>query len=68
MAKDIELFVRECDICQRHKIEHVPLAGLLQPLPIPTQAWSHITIDFIEGLSNSNGKQAILVVVDRLTK
>ena len=37
-------------------------------MPIPDGAWCHISIDFIVGLPWSNGYNAILIVVCRLTK
>jgi hypothetical protein len=60
--------VAACPICQISKTEKLPYPGLLQPLPIPTQKWTEISLDFVEGLPKSKGKEVILVVVDRLTK
>lgn len=57
-----------CEVCKRCKSETVAYPGLLQPLPIPDQAWESISMDFIEGLLKSEGRDNILVVVDRLTK
>ncbi|KAJ4780790.1 polyprotein [Rhynchospora pubera] len=68
MRKSVMDHVRSCDICQIVKPEHVPLRGLLQPLPVPAEAWSSIGMDFITGLPKSDGKEVLLVVVDRLTK
>lgn len=40
--------------------------GLLQPRPLPPQVWNDVTMDFIEGLPQSNGIDSIMVVVYRL--
>ena len=50
MRKEIDIFVAECDTCQRNKHENVSYPRLLQPLPILKQVWMDISIDFIEGL------------------
>jgi transposase InsO family protein len=68
LKKDVEVWISTCPICQRSKHEQCPSPGLLAPLPIPDMAWAHISMDFIEGLPNSHGKEVILVVVDKLTK
>ena len=61
-------FVSACDICKRCKYENVAYPGLLQSLPILEQAWTRVSMDFIEGLPKSEGNDSVLVVVDRFTK
>ena len=51
--KIIKKFVVEYDVCQCHKGEIVATSGLLQPLPIPDDAWTDISMDFIDGLPPS---------------
>jgi hypothetical protein len=50
------------------KHEHTHSPGLLQPLPVPSEAWSSISIDFVTGIPKSKGKEVIMVIVDCLTK
>lgn len=68
MSRQIKDFIRCCDTCQYHKVEHLAPARLLQPLIIPTQIWEDISMDFVEGLLQSNGKTSIFVIVDILSK
>jgi hypothetical protein len=68
MRSVVSQFIKKCLICQLNKSENVPYPGLLQPLHVPDMAWQHITMDFIEALPKSEGKDTILVVVDKLTK
>jgi len=68
MWQHMKEFLQQCDVCQRFKTDCMQLTGLLQPLPIPTQIWTDVSMDFIEGLPSSNGYTVIMVVVDRLTK
>lgn len=68
LKRAVEDFVRQCTICQHAKHEQTHPAGKLQPLPIPQEPWHELTMDFVEGLPKSDGYDAIMVVVDRLTK
>lgn len=68
MRHEFIKYVQSCDVCQRIKTgNHFP-QGLLQPLPVPKQIWEDISLDFVEGLPNSDGKDCIMVVIDRFTK
>eukprot|EP00253_Pinus_taeda_P014513 PITA_14513 len=69
MKRDITQFVAKCLECQQVKADHCHLAGLLQPHDIPMSKWETISMDFITGLLlTSQRHNAILVVVDKLTK
>jgi hypothetical protein len=62
----VTAFVQECAICQQAKVEHTKLLGLLQPLPVPENAWSIISLDFIKGLPKSRKFDTILVVIHQI--
>lgn len=68
MQRDVKEFIFNCESCARCKNENIATPGLLQPLPIPEGVWSSISMDFVEGLPRSNGKDMIWVVVDRMSK
>ena len=69
MEKSVRDYIRTCTACQLNKPSNLKPPGLLQPLPIPTRNWDCISMDFITRLPvTNNGFDAILVVVDRLTK
>ena len=68
MRKVIKRYIRNCHSCQRAKPSHDGLTGLLRPLPIPAQRWVDISMDFIVGLPDSEGHNAICTIIDRLSK
>jgi hypothetical protein len=69
MKVDLSKYVAACEVCQHEKAEHKGPAGLLKPLEIPAWKWELITMDFVVGLPRyPRGRDAIWVVLDRLTK
>ena len=68
MKLDVENFVRGCQSCQRNKIIHQKRATPLHLLDAPKGPWQEITVDMIGSLPQSENNNAILVVIDRLTK
>lgn len=43
-------------------------SGKVDPLPVPRRFWSHIGVDFVTDLPNSEGNTCILVNVDQFSK
>src|SRR5258707_2371004 len=65
MVKD---YMASCATCTCAKsVRHKPY-GKLKQLPIPSQPWSSILMDFIKQLPASEDFSAILVVINHLTK
>ena len=73
LRRDVESYVRGCDVCLASKtVRHKPYGGL-QFLPVPTHRWKDLSMDFVTGLPLSadwkgNNYDSILVIVDQLTK
>jgi len=68
VTRDVGKYVVGCDLCQRMKNRTEELAGKLKLSEVPQKTWSHLTVDFITKLPVVAGKDAILVVCDRLSK
>jgi hypothetical protein len=55
-------------VCQLNKGENILSSGLLEPISVPDHAWEVITMDFVMGLPKSNGKDVLMVIIDKFTK
>ena len=65
---DVVVYVWSCPVCQRMKSVNQKKAGELQPILLPERACQQITTDLVTDLPESEGKAAIAIFVDRLTK
>ena len=64
----MERYVQGCDRCQKVKTITSARRTPLQPNKIPQAPWEIISIDIISPLPESQGKNAILVIVDQFSK
>ena len=68
VTRDVGRYVEGYDLCQRMKNRMEELAEKLKLSEVPEKLWTHLTVDFITKLLVVAGKDAILVVCDRLSK
>jgi hypothetical protein len=68
MSHYIGIYMKHCDLCNWTKVQRQQPMGELHPLETPDAPWDTISIDFIVKLPESHGYDAIMCVVDSLTK
>jgi len=68
VTREVGWYVEGCDLYQKMKNRTEEVVGKLKLEEVLEKLWTHILIDFITKLPIVVGKDAILVVCDRLSK
>ncbi len=68
MRTTIKRYIWNCYVCRRSKASRDWINELLKSLSISEQRWQDISLNFIINLSKSDKSNAILTVIDRLSK
>jgi len=68
MSRYIGQYVSTCDLCLRTKPIRQALVGELHPLRIPDSRWDTFSVDFVVELPLSSGHDAVMTVVDSVSK
>src|SRR5260221_1190719 len=68
LSRYVAKFIMGCDACNQTKTFPMQKVGKLIPNKVPDQCWQVISVDMIGELPDSKGYNAVLVVVDRLSK
>jgi hypothetical protein len=66
--QSVEKYIRNCHICKRFKAIRDKYFDLLNLLSISDRSWMNIIMNFVTKLSESKRFNAILMIINRLTK
>ena len=67
MKKDVIRICGRCITCRKSKSKVMP-HGLYTPLPVPSEPWVDISMDFVLGMPRTKrGRDSIFVLVDRFS-
>jgi len=64
--REVQKFCNSCQVCLKVKEDARPPQGLLHSLPIPTQLWQSISMDFIGPFPEIDGYNYLWVVICRM--
>ena len=68
IKQDIARYIKDCDKCQRVKVNTSEKKTPLNPNTVPDAPWEIISVDLIGPLPESKGKNAIMVIIDWFSK
>jgi len=68
MSRYIGQYASTCDLCLQTKPWWHSPVGKLQPLSVPDEWWDTLSIDFMVELPESSGHDAVMTVVDSISK
>lgn len=67
MERDVFEYVAACQVCTQNKNSNQAVSGL-QDFQVPTRPSTPISLDFVSGLSLSEGNTTVLTLVDRFSE
>jgi hypothetical protein len=68
MIRDVKQYVRNCHTCKRVKTARDKYHELLNSLSMSNRSWTDIILDFVTKLSDSRDYNAVLMIVNKLSK
>ncbi len=68
MIRDVKQYVRNCHICRRIKTARNKYHELLNSLSTSNRSWTDIILDFVTEWLDNKDYNAILMIVDKLSK